>query len=79
MTQDTWDSYVGGSALGPADQMWNFNMDLTNPLGNIDGLAPQGTEQAQQQSDGQVNGAPNGGLGGGPFMGVSTPPKNTLM
>ncbi|KAF2099562.1 hypothetical protein NA57DRAFT_65585 [Rhizodiscina lignyota] len=74
---DTWDSYVGGASLDPTNQMWGLNMDLGAPLNGIDNLAQQGTEQQQPQQDGQTNGVYAGV--GGPFMGVSTPPKNTMM
>ena len=55
--------------------MWGLNMDMSAPLNGIDGLDPQ----TQQQQDGQqANGGVYAGAGG-PFMGVSTPPKNAMM
>lgn len=75
--QDTWDSYVGGAGVGPTDPMFNFNMDLSNPLLVGNEFGPQ--DMDGKQPDGQTNGVTNGGGMGGPFMGVSTPPKNTLI
>lgn len=69
---------MGGSSLDPTTQMWGLNMDITTPLNGIDGLSQQGAQLSdQQQQDGQTNGVYNGV--GGPFMGVSTPPKNAMM
>lgn len=62
-SQDAWDSYIQGTSLDPANQVWLNSMDIpvTTPSSS-DGFQPR-------------NAFPDGGE---VFMGVSTPPGNNM-
>ncbi|KAI9876178.1 MAG: hypothetical protein M1830_007079 [Pleopsidium flavum] len=60
---DAWDSYIQGTSLDPANQVWPNGMDLP-------ATTPASINDLQQQI-GFTD-------GGGVFMGVSTPPGNTM-
>ncbi|KAI9681156.1 MAG: hypothetical protein M1817_002438 [Caeruleum heppii] len=76
---DAWDSYVQGAPLDPANQFWPASMDLPADMGNNERtMGDQSQAQQQRQQQPQPAGTSYGG-GEGVFMGVNTPPDNTIL
>ncbi|KAI9694440.1 MAG: hypothetical protein M1822_000056 [Bathelium mastoideum] len=71
---DAWDSYIQGSTIDPNNQSWPMNFDV--PDGQTDG-----TTQAQQQTSQsqQSQASSNSFSTGSVFMGVNTPPSNSVL
>ncbi|KAI9819557.1 MAG: hypothetical protein M1827_007007 [Pycnora praestabilis] len=63
---DAWDSYIQGTSLDPANQIWPTSMDI--PIGT----SADGHSEIQQNPNAFAG-------GGGVFMGVSTPEGNATM
>ncbi|EON62028.1 hypothetical protein W97_01247 [Coniosporium apollinis CBS 100218] len=75
---EVWDSYIQGTANDPTNQMWDLPSNV--PDGQINSFGqpqPQMSQPVQQQQQSPMN-LPWANAGG-VFMGVGTPPRNSMM